>query len=232
MKVEPDRDPAHTEAPDQDFRHELLGRQAGERRIEGQHHRAVEPGRGQQPQFLPLIGQPEQCLVRPEIAARMRLQRQDRGRLARRGGARHGKIDDGAVAAMHAVEIADRDHGAAQLFDFGPIVTDHHKWLLANGLRHRELRLHFAAGRTVSTRRRRKSSGQALRARAIRAPYDFGRAGTDTIASPSSTSMLSTSASQCSRTLRPSGTSSITSTMTDTTSPILTGAWKFSVCDR
>ena len=41
----------------------------------------------------------------------------------------------------------------------------------------------------------------------------FGRAGTETIASPSSTSALSTSASQCSRTWRPFGTSSITSTI-------------------
>ena len=53
------------------------------------------------------------------------------------------------------------------------------------------------------------------------------RGGTDTTASPSSTSLPSTRASQASRTTRPFGVSSTTSTVTSTTSPILTGPWKF-----
>src|SRR5258707_2663545 len=59
-----------------------------------------------------------------------------------------------------------------------------------------------------------------------------GRPGTETTASPSSTTVPSTIASQAIRTRWPLSTSSLTSTMTVTTSPILTGAWKFSDCDR
>ena len=63
-------------------------------------------------------------------------------------------------------------------------------------------------------------------------PLTAGRAGTETIASPSSTSLPSTLASHCSRTMRPLAVNSTTSTMTSTTSPIFTGPWKFSVCER
>jgi len=49
------------------------------------------------------------------------------------------------------------------------------------------------------------------------------RPGTETTASPSSTSLPSTRASQCRRTMRPFAVNSATSTVTSTTSPILTG---------
>src|SRR5438309_4275991 len=58
------------------------------------------------------------------------------------------------------------------------------------------------------------------------------RVGTDTRASPSSTTLLSTRHSQRRSTRRPSGTSSATSTLIVTTSPILTGPRKFKVCER
>ncbi len=37
------------------------------------------------------------------------------------------RVDHRAMAQMHAVEIADRDHGAAARSDVGAIVTDDHK---------------------------------------------------------------------------------------------------------
>ena len=51
MEIEADRRAADAEPPDQNLLDELLGRGRGERRVEGQHDRAVEPGRGQQPQL-------------------------------------------------------------------------------------------------------------------------------------------------------------------------------------
>ncbi len=61
---------------------------------------------------------------------------------------------------------------------------------------------------------------------------DHRRGGTLTRASPSSTKVSPTEQVQASRTRLPFGISSITSTLAVTVSPILTGALKFSVCDR
>src|SRR5262245_26540117 len=103
---------------------------------------------------------------------------------------------------MHPVEIPDRDYRAVQRFDLRAVVADHHKRLGSVGLRHERAGLarywRPGVGRSVTQVKRLGllSSLQALR-----------RPGTDTIASPSRTIALSTSASQCSRTFRPSGTS-------------------------
>ena len=90
------------------------GGKARQRRVEPQHDRAGEPGRGQEPQLRALVGEAEQRLVGPEEAARMRLEGERRGRPAERLGARARGRDHGAVAAMHAVEIADGDDGAVE----------------------------------------------------------------------------------------------------------------------
>ena len=66
---------------------ELLGAEPGQRRVEGEHDRAVEPGRGQQPELGGLRGEVERRLVGLEEGARMRLEGEHRrravGRLAR-----------------------------------------------------------------------------------------------------------------------------------------------------
>ena len=90
------------------------------RRVESQHDRAVEPGRGQQPQFGGLVGQPEQRLAGVEESARMRLEGQRRRRPAERRARALRRRDHGLMAAMDAIEIADGDDRAAQRFDGAP----------------------------------------------------------------------------------------------------------------
>ncbi len=114
MEVEADHGAGDGKALDQDALDKTFRRKAGQRRVEGEHDRAVEPGRGQKPQFGRLVGQPEQRLAGIEEGARMRLEGQRRRRPAQRPGPIQRCADHGAVAAMHAVEIADGDHGATQ----------------------------------------------------------------------------------------------------------------------
>ena len=89
MEIEADGRAADAEAADQDALDEVLGRGAGERGVEGHDDGAVEPGGGEQAQLVALARELEQRLLRPEEAARMRLEGQRR-RLAaeRRGRAR------------------------------------------------------------------------------------------------------------------------------------------------
>ena len=54
------------------------------------------------------------CSPRIKEGARMRLEGQRGGRLAKASGAMERRGDDGAVAAMHPVEISDGDDGATQ----------------------------------------------------------------------------------------------------------------------
>ena len=53
-------------------------------------------------------------VLRPQEQPRMRREGQRRGLAAERLGALERGADHGAMAAMHAVEIADRHHGAVQ----------------------------------------------------------------------------------------------------------------------
>ena len=223
MKIESGDDAGHREALHQHALDEFAGGKIGERGVEGQHDGAVEARAGEQPQLLALVAQPEQRIVGTEIAARMRLERERRGRHRQRARAGDGLADHRAMAAMHAVEIADRDHRALE--------------------RARVRRCRGRSRRTVSGRRPCGCAGRGckrLPCRPAAAPKSsgqrpqagFARPGTETTASPSSTILPSINASQCRRTLRPSATSSTTSTITVTTSPIFTGAWKFSVCER
>ena len=69
MKIEADGDAGDGEPPDQDARDEILRGKPRQRRVEAQHDRAVEPGRGQEPQLRALVGEAEQRLVGPEEAA-------------------------------------------------------------------------------------------------------------------------------------------------------------------
>ena len=94
----------------------------------------VESGRGQEAQLRALVGEAEQRLVRAEERARMRLEGQRRGRPAERLGARERGRDHGAVAAMHAVEIADGDDGAIERAVGGRFATNHDERLGRIGL--------------------------------------------------------------------------------------------------
>ena len=123
MEVEPDRHAGGTEAVHQDAADEILRRQARERGVEGQDHGAVEAGGGEQAQLVALVGEPEQRHVRPKKCARMRLEGERRRRGAQVARARHRRRDDGAMAAMHAVEIADGEHRALERIEARPVVA-------------------------------------------------------------------------------------------------------------
>ena len=85
-----------------------------ERRVEPHHDHAVEAGAGEQAQLGGLVAQPEHRLVRPKHRARMRLEGEHRGLAGELAPARQRDVDDGAVAAVHPLEIADRHHGAVE----------------------------------------------------------------------------------------------------------------------
>jgi hypothetical protein len=93
--------------------------------LTNQHDRAVEPGRGQKPQLRALVGEAEQRLVVAKKNAGMRLEGERRGSPPQRLGARQRGRDHGAVAAMHAVEIADGDDGAVERVVGGRFAPHH-----------------------------------------------------------------------------------------------------------
>ena len=124
MKIEADGRTANAEPADQDARDELLRRQRGERGVEGEHQRAVEAGGGEQAQLRGLIGQAKHRIGRAQQLARMRLERDGDRRSAERGRARDRRIDHGAMAAVHAVEIADRRDRAPKLRDARRVIAD------------------------------------------------------------------------------------------------------------
>ena len=114
MKVKADSRPAHGETLDQDAGDECFRGKLRQGLVERQHDGAVEAGGGEEPQFGGFIGQPKQRLAGIEKGARVRLKGQRRRRAAKRCGPRLGGGDDGFMTAMHAIEIADGDHRAAQ----------------------------------------------------------------------------------------------------------------------
>ena len=117
MEVEADRRAADAEAADQNALDEIFRRRGGELRVEIHDDGAVEPARRQQAQLVARAGELEQRVLRAQEKPRMRRKGQRRGRAAQRLGALERGADHGAVTAMHAVEIADRHHGAVQRTD-------------------------------------------------------------------------------------------------------------------
>src|SRR5271166_2848113 len=113
MEVEADCHSADGKAREQDTRDEFLRRKTGQCRIEAQYNCAAEPSPGEKPQFRPLVREPEQRLVRVKEAARMRFESDRRRRSAEFPRTRERGGDHGSMAAVHAIEITDRDDGAA-----------------------------------------------------------------------------------------------------------------------
>ncbi len=92
---------------------EFLGAERRHRRVEMQAHREVAAERRHFAHLGAEGRQPERRRVRPEILARMRLERDDAEALAGRHRAR--PHDHRLMAAMHPVEIADGEDGAAPI---------------------------------------------------------------------------------------------------------------------
>ena len=96
----------------QHIAHEGLGRQLGERTVERNLVEDLHTQRGQRVRPLPFQRQPERRVLRAEQLARMWLECQD-GELGA-GSRGMGSAQDVGMAAVHAVEIAERNRGAAQ----------------------------------------------------------------------------------------------------------------------
>ena len=127
-EVVADDDVAHAEPVDQHVRDEVVGRQVGERRIEGEHDREVEAEAFEQRELAFERREVEVRLRGLEELARVRLEDQHAGgcvELAR------GVPDGGQqrlMAAVHAVEVAESEHRAARFLRHIPIaVNDPHQ---------------------------------------------------------------------------------------------------------
>ena len=114
MEIETDGRAADAEAADQNLFDEIPGRGGGERGVEFHYDGAMQPGRRQQAELVALAGKLEQRLLRLKEQPRMRREGQRRGLAAELARALERSADHGAVAAVHAVEIADRHHGAGE----------------------------------------------------------------------------------------------------------------------
>ena len=119
--------------------------------VEGHDDGAVEPARRQQAQPVALAGELEQRVLRPQELPRMRREGQRRRLAAKRLGARQRGADHRAVAAMHAVEIADRHHGAVERPDVETLIDALRAALRAfkgdvKGCRFAHFQVKFASG--------------------------------------------------------------------------------------
>src|ERR1700728_2207667 len=113
MEIEADYGAADGKAFEQDAGDELFGGEICERAGECEHNGAVEAGSSEEPQLRSLGREPEQPLLRMKENARMRLEGQDGGRLPQRRSLLACDSDDGPMAAVDPVKIADGDNSAA-----------------------------------------------------------------------------------------------------------------------
>ncbi len=109
-KVEADHDVADAEPAREHVVDEALGRFGHQMPIERQDVQVIDPEPGQEARLDPQRGQSRRRLLRRQDLARMRLEGDHAERRAEVAGPRPRGLDQGAVAAVHAVEIADRDH--------------------------------------------------------------------------------------------------------------------------
>jgi hypothetical protein len=112
-KIAADEQPAHPEAAHQHVFHEALGGQGGETRVEARDVHVLDAGLRQK---LQLVAQPREarrCSLGGEKFAGMRFESQYAG--SELGFACPGNhaIDERAMAAVHAVEVADRQRTPA-----------------------------------------------------------------------------------------------------------------------
>jgi hypothetical protein len=94
---------------------EILGRQFGKSLVEGQRDHMVDAESLQRVELGPERGQAKGRAVGTKERLGMRLEREDRQRLAALAGDRRGLRDHGLMAEMDAVEIAKRHHRAMRV---------------------------------------------------------------------------------------------------------------------
>jgi hypothetical protein len=125
VEIMADDHPGHAELSSEQAVDEVGRGRGREPGIEAPHEGAVEPELSEDDQLRGLRGQPEQGFVRREEFARMRLEGEDRGRRVPLADFRYGDVDERPVAAMDAVEIADRHHRTTQRRRHGFAVAAH-----------------------------------------------------------------------------------------------------------
>jgi len=109
MKVMADRSAGNRKSPYKGTLDEVLGGLARERGIEFHDYGAIEIGRRKQTKLVGLVSEPKECILGLKKGPRMRLERERRCRSSKHAGARGCGADDFAVAAVDAIEIAERD---------------------------------------------------------------------------------------------------------------------------
>ncbi len=125
-EVVADQQPARVQPVDQHIAHELLRRLRGEMRIEVLDNHPVDALAAQ---ALQLVAQQRDAggrAVRHEEFARMRLEGHDRQRQSARVGRRARAGQQGLVAAVHAVEVADGQRAGRAALGIGQAAKDFH----------------------------------------------------------------------------------------------------------
>ena len=124
MEIEADGGGADAEAADQNFFDEFFRRGRHQRGVESHDDGAVEAGAGEQAQLVALAGELEQLVLRAQELARVWREGKRRRLAVELSGARPCGVDHRAVAAVHAVEIANSDDGAGER---GDVVVAHNR---------------------------------------------------------------------------------------------------------
>jgi hypothetical protein len=109
-EIEADHDVAHAEAAGQHVVHELLGRLAQQVFVEGEREQVRDAELGQQARLDPKRREARRRAVGRQDLARMGLEGDHAKRRLKLLRTRTRRLDQGAMPAVHAVEIADRDH--------------------------------------------------------------------------------------------------------------------------
>jgi hypothetical protein len=115
MEVVPDDDVPHAEARHQDALDKILRAEDRKLLVEGQNHGKIELVAFQQRELLRQRRQPEMRAVRLEELSRMRLEHHGTRQPAVLCDGCAGSLEEGLMAAMHAVEIANRERGSPGL---------------------------------------------------------------------------------------------------------------------
>jgi hypothetical protein len=118
VKIETDCRAADAECAGKNLLDEIPGRSRRKRGVELHDDRSVEPAGSQEAQLVLLAGQLKQGFLGPQEQSRVRCERQRRHLPLELARALERRADHRTMAAMDAIEITDRNHGAGK----GPAV--------------------------------------------------------------------------------------------------------------